>query len=201
VVLTAILLLLAWIGAGAALENAHFFTTSWLDWGARALAFLSTVGVTLLLFSTIVLTVAGLLLDDVLEAVERRWYPGLPAPRHQSVGEILWTGIGFAVKAVALNLVVLPLYLIPGANIAVFLAVNGWLIGREYFQMVGVRHERPRDARRQLDAARFTAFTTGVLIAAMSYIPLLNLAAPIVGAAAMSHVYHRARLAGQAQPR
>jgi uncharacterized protein involved in cysteine biosynthesis len=200
-VATALFLLLAWFGVGAALHQTHFFEASWLDWAARALAFLATVGVTLLLFSTIVLTVAGLLLDDVLEAVERRWYPGVPAPRKQTVFEILWTGVGFAVKALLLNLLVLPLYLIPGANLVVFLVVNGWLIGREYFQMVGVRHERPADARRRLNAAPFTAFVAGVGIAAMSYVPLLNLLAPIVGAAAMSHVYHRARLASEGAPR
>ncbi|MDB5365345.1 MAG: hypothetical protein JWM77_1272 [Rhodospirillales bacterium] len=194
-------MLLAWFGAGAALHQTHFFEASWLDWAARALAFLATVGVTLLLFSTIVLTVAGLLLDNVLEAVERRWYPGVPAPRKQTLAEILWTGVGFALKALLLNLLVLPLYLIPGANLVVFLVVNGWLIGREYFQMVGVRHERPADARRRLNATPFTAFVAGVGIAAMSYVPLLNLLAPIVGAAAMSHVYHRARLASEGAPR
>jgi uncharacterized protein involved in cysteine biosynthesis len=200
-VATALFLLLAWFGAGAALQQAHFFDASWLDWAARALAFLATVGFTLLLFSTIVLTVAGFLLDDVLEAVEHRWYPGVPAPRKQTLFEILWTGLGFALKALLLNLLVLPLYLIPGANLVIFLVVNGWLIGREYFQMVGVRHERPADARRRLDRAPFTAFVAGVGIAAMSYVPLLNLLAPIVGAAAMSHVYHRTRLASEGAPR
>lgn len=198
---TAIFLLLAWAGAGAALQHAHFFEASWLDWAARAFAFLATVGVTLLLFSTIVVTVAGFLIDDVLAAVERRWYPDVPAPRPQPFLEILWTGVGFGLKALLLNLLVLPLYLIPGANLAIFLGVNGWLIGREYFQMVGVRHERPADARRRLNAAPFTAFVAGVFIAAMSYVPLLNLLAPIVGAAAMSHVYHRARLASEGAPR
>jgi uncharacterized protein involved in cysteine biosynthesis len=201
VIATALLLLVAWFGAGAVLSQTHFYETSWLDWAARALAFLATVGLTALLFSTIVLTVAGFLLDDVLEAVERRWYPDMPPPRHQSWFEILSTGLGFALKALALNLLALPLYLIPGANIVVFLTVNGWLIGREYFQMVGVRHEIPAAARARLNAAPFTAFVAGVGIAAMSYIPLLNLLAPIVGAAAMSHVYHRARLASQALPR
>jgi uncharacterized protein involved in cysteine biosynthesis len=201
VVATALLLVVVWVGAGAALQQTRFFEASWIDWAARALAFLATIGLTALLFSTIVLTVAGFLLDDVLEAVERRWYPTMPHPRHQSWFEILSTGLGFALKALALNLLALPLYLIPGANIAVFLLVNGWLIGREYFQMVAVRHETPGDARRRLNGAPFTAFVAGVGIAAMSYIPLLNLLAPIVGAAAMSHVYHRARLASEAAPR
>lgn len=198
----ALFLVAAWFGAGAVLSQVHFYQTSWLDWIVRALTFLLSVGVTALLFSTVVLTIAGFLLDDVLEAVEQRWYPGMPAPRHQSWFEILSTGLGFALKAIALNILALPLYLLlPGANIVIFLLVNGWLIGREYFQMVAVRHETPAAGRARLNAAPGTAFVAGVGIAAMSYVPLLNLVAPIVGAAAMSHVYHRARLASQAAPR
>ncbi|GIL40637.1 EI24 domain-containing protein [Roseiterribacter gracilis] len=199
---TLLFVVLVWAGAGGVLSQTHFYETSWLDWLARGFAFVGTIGLSLLLFSTIVLTVAGFLLDDVLEAVERRWYPDMPHPRDQSWFEILSTGLGFALKALALNLLVLPLYLLlPGLNIVVFLIVNGWLIGREYFQMVAVRHETPAAARRRLNDAPFTAFVAGVGIAAMSYIPLLNLLAPIVGAAAMSHVYHRARLASEGAPR
>ena len=45
-------------------------------------------------------------------------------------------GLRLGVAAVALNLLALPLYLVPGLNIPVYLLLNGYLLGREYVEMV-----------------------------------------------------------------
>ena len=43
--------------------------------------------------------------------------------------------LGFTVKALLLNILVLPLYLVPVLNLVLFYWLNGRLLGREYFVM------------------------------------------------------------------
>mgnify|MGYP006981762451 CR=1 FL=1 len=67
---------------------------------------------------------------------------------------------------------------------------NGFLLGREYYEIVGMRHMN----RAQLHTFRRQnsgkIFITGFAIAGMFTIPFLNLLAPIVGAAVMTHIFH-----------
>ena len=57
----------------------------------------------------------------------------------------------FLVAVVALNLVMLPLYIaaifIAGLGAVLFYAVNGWLTGRMYYELVALRRLQP--GRRQ----------------------------------------------------
>ncbi len=55
---------------------------------------------------------------------------------------------------------------------------------------MAVRHFLPKDVRKLRRAHRDTIFLTGGLITVMFMVPLLNLLAPIIGAAMMVHVFH-----------
>lgn len=198
--LTLGLLFAIWYGAGELVARAQFFETGWLNQLAQILTWLATVGATLLLFGTVVLTVSGLFLDRVLEAVERRWYPQLPPAREQGIVEALWVGLRFAGKALLLNLLALPLWFIPGANVVLFLALNGWLTGTEYFSMVAARREPPALARRRAKAHRGTLLVAGAMVAALSWIPILNLLAPIFAAALFVHLFYRSFLRDHPAP-
>jgi uncharacterized protein involved in cysteine biosynthesis len=57
-------------------------------------------------------------------------------------------GLRLMLLSIALNLLALPIYaLVPGINLFVFLGLNGYLFGREYFEVVALR-------RLDIDAAR-----------------------------------------------
>jgi CysZ protein len=66
--------------------------------------------------------------------------------------------------------------------------LNGYLLSREYFELVAVRHFGPKEIKAIRLENRRTLFFTGVIIAFLLSIPILNLLAPIVATAAMVHV-------------
>ena len=48
--------------------------------------------------------------------------------------------------SVLLNLLALPAYFVPGLNLPVWLALNGYLVGRDYAEMVATRRLAPAAA-------------------------------------------------------
>lgn len=153
----------------------------------------AAVVVAWLLFPVAVAVVLSFFLEDVAEVVERRHYPGLPPAEGWGVAAAAWATLRFVAFALLLNLLVLPLYLLPGPNIAIFLALNGYLLGREYFELVAQRRATASEARRLWRGARGRLFVSGVLIAAMLTVPLFNLVAPVVATAFMVHRFERLR--------
>ena len=94
----------------------------------------------------------------------------------------------FSVLAVILNILALPLYFVPPFNLFVFYALNGYLLGREYYELVAHRRIEPAEARRLRAAFRGQCFVAGVAIALLMTVPLVNLLAPVIGTAAMVHL-------------
>jgi CysZ protein len=89
---------------------------------------------------------------------------------------------------VAVNLIALPLYLIPVLNVVIFYGVNAYLLGREYFELVALRRLDPRAARGLRRTHRWRFFTAGLLMAALFTIPFVNLVASLIAAAFMAHL-------------
>ena len=146
-----------------------------------------------LIFPAIVGLALGFMLEDIARAVEGRHYPNLPVARDQSVMEAAKDAIKLAVITVLVNLVVLPLYFIPFVNLFIFFMVNGYLLGREYFELVAVRRLAPEDVVSLRKSYRSRLFWAGVLIAFLFTIPLVNLITPIVATAFMVHVFELLR--------
>jgi len=175
-------------------------TIGWVD----TLIELGTVAATLvllwLLFPAVVSATVGVLLDQVAAAVEARRYPGRPAARVQPVPEMLSATLRFAGIAIALNVLALPFYLaltlVPPLNFFVFYALNGYLLGREYFELVASRRLDPRRVRELRRANSGRVFAAGVAIAVLLTVPVVNLAAPVMATAFMLHLVEgmRARL-------
>lgn len=105
------------------------------------------------------------------------------------------SGARFALVAILINVALLPLYLVllfvpPLAPVA-FVAVNGYLLGREYFEMVAHRHLDARVARHVRKANRGLLFLAGLIVALVFAIPIVNLLAPMFADAAFVHLFHR----------
>jgi CysZ protein len=169
----------------------------WIDWAAHAGTVFLTVALVWLLFPVAVTSVAGFFLEEVAEAVEARYYPGQPPARRQPVAALVWTGVRFAAVAILLNLLLVPIYLIllvfPPLYLVVFYVVNGYLLGREYFELVAYRRleERMADAMRRAFRGRLTL--AGVVMALMLTIPVFNLVAPIAATAFALHLFEAMR--------
>lgn len=134
----------------------------------------------------------SLFLDDVADAVEGRHYPALTPARRIGLREGIRDSLGFLGVIVGANLAALVAYLFlaPGAPV-IFIALNGYLLGREYFQLIAIRRlgrDRAKAARRRHAG---TIWLAGALMAAPLTIPIVNLIVPILGAATFTHLFHR----------
>ena len=138
---------------------------AWLDGTLAVLGSLGAVVLAWLLFPIVIVVSLGLFADEVIEAVERRYYPDLPPPAGMGLAQSTWGAIRFAMVALALNLLVLPLYLLPGANVVLYLALNGYLLGREYFEQVAQRRLDWRAVAKLRRSAPARLWWAGVLTA------------------------------------
>ena len=189
--LSLLVFLLVWLGVGWTLTHVTFFQTGWLDAAIGVLGGLATWAISWFLFPTVVSTTTGFFLDDVAAAVERRHYPRLPPARPQPLAETLAaSGKLFAIMLV-LNIAALLFLLVPPVFPFVFYGANGYLLGREYFEVAAARRLDPPAARALRRRHARTIFAAGVLLALLLTIPLVNLLAPLIGTAAMVHLFTR----------
>jgi CysZ protein len=169
----------------------------WVDWIAHFGTLILTVALSWFLFPVAVTSVVGLFLESVAGAVEARYYPGRAAARQQSVLAMVWAGLRFAGVALLLNLALLPAYLLllvfPPLYLLVFYSVNGYLLGREYFELVAYRRIEERDADELRRACRGRVMLAGVAMAFMLTIPVFNLVAPIAATAFAVHLFEALR--------
>ena len=175
----------AWIGIDW-LRGALIWVIAWIAGIVGAFVFFALFW---LLFVIIVQTVSSFYLEAVIRAVEARHYPDLPPARPQPVGEVLFTTLQFFAFMIVLNLLALPFYFIPLLGIGLFYLINGYLIGREYYELIALRRLDARTARTLRRTQRGTVLGAGMITTVMFSIPLLNLVAPIVAAAAMVHMF------------
>lgn len=165
-----------------------------VHWLAPALS-IASVGLVLVASIFLMVPVAsvftGFFLEDVAEVVEEAHYPGLPEVAPLGLAQSLSDSLRFFGVVLGSNLAALILYLffIPFAPV-LFLALNGYLLGREYFQMAAFRRMSRPEAKALYAANRGTIWAAGALMAVPLTIPLVNLAVPVVGAAGFTHLFH-----------
>ncbi|KEO54766.1 EI24 domain-containing protein [Thioclava pacifica] len=133
----------------------------------------------------------GFFLEDVAEMVEDAHYPTLPPVRKLSLFESLSDTLRFFGVIIVANLIALAIYpfVIPLAPF-LFFGLNGYLLGREYFQMAALRRMERDEARALYERNKATVWAAGALMAVPLSIPLLNLFVPVLGAAGFTHLFH-----------
>ena len=147
-----------------------------------------TVGLALLLAPATAL-VAGLFLDDLAEVIERRDYPADPPGRALPTLASLILSVRFLGVVLLGNLLAFALLLVPGVNLFAFLAVNGYLLGREFFEFAALRFRTQAEAKAMRRRHAGTVFLGGLAIAGWLAIPVVNLTAPLFAAALMVHLH------------
>jgi uncharacterized protein involved in cysteine biosynthesis len=192
--LAALALLAAlWLGATVLLQLLQFTGFTWLD---RIIGVLGSAGALFLawlLFPAMSAIVMGFFLDRVARAVEQRHYPGLPPPRHQSIGEILNASLRLGLLAIAINLIALPFYFWPAINLLVYYGLNGYLVAKEYFILIALRRLDVAAASAMWRQYRLRLVVSGIVIAFLLSLPVANLVAPVWAAALMLHLFEGLR--------
>ena len=174
------------------LVKSQFFTTGWLDTAVDVLGGLGSFLLTLVLFPAVASMVIGVLLDGIVRAVEARHYPDLPPARERTMLEDLSTTARFAGKLIIVNLLALPLYLLLmwfGVGIVLYYVLNGYLVGREYWELVALRRLTVEQASALRRRRRLYLWVVGAGFTFLLSLPLVNLLAPLIATATMVHVF------------
>lgn len=163
--------------------------------GALA-AIVATAILAWLLFRAVAIAVMQFFADDVVAAVEAKHYPAaLASARPVRFDRAAAMGLGSAARAILVNIAAAPIYLVllvtGVGTLVAFVIVNGWLLGRDLGDMVAARH-LPREAMRGWRGTTgMSRFVMGLAVAALFVVPIVNLLAPILGAAMATHLFHQ----------
>lgn len=191
------------LGATVLLSLATFFMVWWgIDWAVAVWlpdigswsGWLSWLGAMLtfvlawFLFPMVASVFLAMFLEPVAAAVEARHYPGLGRAPGLPMLSAVAAMLRMLGLVVVLNLaLLLVLFVFPVAYPAAWLVGNGWLLGREYFDLVGLRRLSPVQAR-QLQARRGgEVLAAGIVIVLLSTLPVFNLVVPVFATALMVH--------------
>jgi CysZ protein len=189
--LTAIVLLLfSWIFLHYTIKTIIYITTTtpWLI----HLTFLGDIGTLLILYISmpgIVVAVSSLFLEDIVLLIENKYYPDFKPTRPKFRDEI-WLAIKFFFIMLGANLLALPFYFIPGVQFLVFLLVNSYLISKEYFDLIAIRHIAKKDFKSFYKKHVLEIFIGGAILCAPLAIPGLNLLLPIIATLFMAHILY-----------
>ncbi|MBS1182956.1 MAG: Carbamoyl-phosphate synthase large chain [Proteobacteria bacterium] len=186
--LTLGLLAVVWIGVWAAADHfAAALPDSWQTAAEWLVGLLLFVGLGFLV-APVTALFAGLYADEVAEVVERTRYstdrPGVSQPLMTS----LFAALRFTGFVVLVNIAMLPLLFLPGINVPIFLVVNAYLLGREYFEQVAMRFRPPQAARALRNAHSGKVMLGGLTIAMLLAVPIVNILTPLYATALMVHV-------------
>jgi len=189
---------------GYTILETDILTTDWL-FGVFDSVFQKILGffggtlilvITWFLFPSVVTLVVAFLLENVAKAVEKKHYPHLSKPRSQSLSEILLITLKFTILSVIINVLAAPIYIsllfFGPLNLLIFYMLNGYLLGREYFELTIHRRANPSQAKEIYKKFRGKIILAGGVISFFMTIPLVNMIAPIIATAAMVHLIQKA---------
>jgi CysZ protein len=152
---------------------------------------LGIVAAAIYLMAPISSLIAALFVDQVAEEVERSAFPADPLGRPLPIAQSLVLSVRFFGLVLLVNIVALMLLLVPGINVIAFFVANGYLLGREYFQLASMRHRPIEEAQALRREHAVRVFLAGLAIAGVVLVPILNLVTPIFATALMVRVHKR----------
>lgn len=190
---SASIFIVLWITVGIFLEFTSFSSIVWLEWIINLMGGLATLIITWILFPPVISVVICLHLPNIASAVEARHYPDLKPLTKQPIISSLFITIRYLGVLVLLNFILL-IFLIFGPFFPfVFYSINGYLLGREYFELIALRRLSPDAAKHLYLLNRGKLLLVGVLMSILLTIPFINLLAPVVITSLMVHLFENWR--------
>jgi uncharacterized protein involved in cysteine biosynthesis len=161
------------------------------DWFS-AVAFTGALIMAVFLMFPVAAVFLGFFLEDIADAVEATHYPSLPKVPPMPFSAAMGEALRFLMIMIIANLFALIIYFASTLLAPViFYIVNGFLLGREYFQLVAARRLGAKAARKLRKAHRWEIWFAGILMAVPLSIPVVNLLVPLLGVATFTHQFHR----------
>lgn len=178
-----------------------FGEIGWLSTLLSGFVLVAMIGLSVILMVPVASLFTGFFLDQVVDAVEAKHFPALEPAQSVSFSETLMDALGFFGLLVLVNLLALVIYLLSTlAAPLVFWAVNGVMLGREYFQMVAMRRLGRAGAKQLRARHRGQIWLAGAMMAIPLTVPVLNLVIPVLGVATFTHLFHRVNKTGNPVP-
>lgn len=174
---------------------------TWIDDLLSGASILFMLVLSVFLMVPVASAFTSLFLDDVADAVEERHYAHLPKGVPVGFFAGLRDSVNFLGVLIVANILALIAYaFLSIAAPIIFVALNGYLLGREYFQLVAMRRMSREDARRMQRRHMGQIWLAGALMAMPLMVPMVNLLVPVLGAATFTHLFHRLAPSGGTSP-
>lgn len=174
----------------------HDHSSIQVEWMKNAVE-AASVGVSILiaflLFPLTFPLVITLFEERISIYTERHYYGSISSHSIMTMKERIIAGLRFFAVMALLNLILIPFYFIPVLNFIIYYTVNGYLLGREFFEMVVSRHETLEDMRALRRKYRWQLISGGAALVFCATIPFLNLVIPALSVIFIVHFYHNMR--------
>ena len=168
----------------------------WIENTIEWLGGLALVVGSIFLIPPVTSLIAGLYIDDIAAEVERTNFPADPPGKELATLPSVLLALKFFFVVLAVNILALFLLLVPGVNLIAFYFGNGYLLGREYFELAAMRHMPAAEAKQLRKANRATVLLCGLIIAGIASVPILNLITPLFASGFLVRIYKQLDHAG-----
>ena len=180
------------VGVEVVLSSLTLIPWAWAQTLAAIGAGLGLLVAFFFMMSPVTAIFAGLYLDTIASRVEERHYPQDAKGTPLSGFRAMSTSLQFAAVILLVNLAVLPL-VFTGIGVAALVVANAYLLSREYFEMVAIRHMDVDEARAFRKENTPRVFAAGFVPALLSIIPIVNLVVPLFSTSYFVHIFKQAR--------
>jgi CysZ protein len=192
--LTAAILILAGVGLDRLALSFLHVGPAWLSVILSVVVAIGLAAGLIFLAPPTAALVASFYLDEVAAIVERAIDPSAPPGRPVPFGPSLAMGIRFAILSLLVNTIVLALTIFTGVGLFSFFILNGYLLGREYFELAAMRRLSGAEARLLFHRNLPMVFLAGAIVSGFVAVPILNIFTPLFATAFMTRVCRRIRL-------
>jgi CysZ protein len=164
---------------------------AWLNISVSLIASLLVIVALVFLGVPVAALFASLFLGGIARRVEKKYYPADADVPGAPFLTYVFTGLRLAAFVIVVSLALLPVdVMVPGVGSLASWVADGWLLGREFFELVALRHLSRADADAMRRRHGYGVLGAGMVIALLAMIPIVNFFAPLFGAAFMVHVFH-----------
>ena len=175
------------------LSDTIFFNFWLFEMIADLFGVLAFTVITWLLFPAIVSFFISLFLEEIVDTVEKHHYPTSLQKKPTKLSTTLLVSLRFTIVAVFLNILAIPFYVLtfwfPPLSILIFYCLNGYLLGREYFELVAIRHLDSANIVSTRRSCRLQLFLVGLVITFLFTIPIINFFTPIFSVVVATHFF------------
>jgi CysZ protein len=179
-------------GVTFALKLTHLVKMVWLDKIIDVVLGAGTVWLSWFLFPLMMPLIAVFLGDALAAKIDEQDYDVKDTPSMPLMPQIVGA-LRFMVASIGWNILALVLLIFPPFWLVGYYLINGWLLGRDFFETVAVRHALPEEAERLRKNNRLKILLVGAGLVLLSNIPVMNLTVPFIAVAVMVHLFWSVR--------